>query len=136
VPKKIKWEVVMPIQKKIDRGITFPFGEGPEGISQSATGIELKKMSIMQILMTAIFERVMRPDYGSRIHELVFEHDKNYMESIIKEMIPKEIKAVDPSVEVVNITLEYPYENQVDVLIDFEYKGIVESVKVSVEKGQ
>jgi len=126
----------MPIQKKIDRGIAFPFGEGPEGISQSATGIELKKMSIMQILMTAIFERIMRPDYGSRIHELVFEHDKNYMEGIIKEMIPKEIKAVDPSVEVVNITLEYPYENQVDVLIDFEYKGIVESVKVSVEKGK
>lgn len=121
--------------KKIERGIAFPFGEGSEGISQSASGVELKKMSIMQILLTAKFERLMRPDFGSKISQLVFEHDRDYMESLIKEMIPKEIENVDSTIEVEAITIEYPTENQVDIYIDFVYKGTMTgTTKISIKK--
>jgi phage baseplate assembly protein W len=57
----------------VGRGIAWPPRVGPDGsIALTADTADLDS-SVRMVLLTAPGERVMRPDFGCRIHELVFE---------------------------------------------------------------
>lgn len=57
-----------------DYGMTFPQKFNKKGFFEFTNDIYLLiKMSIYQILGTRIGERVMLPEFGSRIHELLME---------------------------------------------------------------
>ena len=57
------------------RGPSFPLRAGGKGYFALSDNSTLIKESIRQILGTRVGERAMRRDFGSRIHELVFEPD-------------------------------------------------------------
>jgi phage baseplate assembly protein W len=62
----------MTENKLIGRGWTFPVGpDGSGGIGLSSDHNEIAE-SIRLIIGTSLGERVMRPDFGCRIHELIF----------------------------------------------------------------
>lgn len=55
-------------------GWTFPVALGPDGaVLMTATGDDAVRQSIWTILDTAPGERVMRPDFGCGVHDLVFQ---------------------------------------------------------------
>ncbi|MDY7090502.1 MAG: GPW/gp25 family protein [Actinomycetota bacterium] len=54
-------------------GLGFPFGIDVSGGVGAATGDPLLRSKIMQLLLTAPGERVNRPDYGTRLRDLVFD---------------------------------------------------------------
>ncbi len=56
----------------IGRGITFPMGVDHTGSISLTTGPEDLDRSIRVVLATAPGERVMRPQFGCRIWELLF----------------------------------------------------------------
>jgi len=53
-------------------GPTFPF-QAKEGTLSSSDGIVLIKQSVRVILETRLGERPFRRDFGSRLHELLFQ---------------------------------------------------------------
>ena len=68
----------------IGKGWAYPFQFGAKGgvltTADQADGstslegqLEHLRMDMAQILMTALGERLMRPTFGSRVHDLVFE---------------------------------------------------------------
>lgn len=57
----------------IGRGIAWPPRIGPDGSIRLTTDASDLDSSVRMVLLTAPGERVMRPEFGCRIHELVFE---------------------------------------------------------------
>jgi hypothetical protein len=56
----------------IGRGWTFPVGTDGSGRLSLSSGIDDIDEAISLILGTSLGERVMRPNFGCRIHDLVF----------------------------------------------------------------
>lgn len=73
----------------LGRGLSFPFR-----FSQQSGGAEMSAVtsrehahiheSIRQILGTKLGERFMRPDFGSRLHTLVFEPNGDVLKGLLR----------------------------------------------------
>lgn len=53
--------------------VAFPWHPDGRGRSATATAREHVRNLVLQVLLTAPGERVMRPDFGSGLHGMVFE---------------------------------------------------------------
>ena len=76
---------------RLSQGLSFPFrfdrrSGSPQVSSSTSDDHEHIKESIRQILGTRIGERFMRPDFGSRLHELVFEGNDAVLRGIDKAL--------------------------------------------------
>ena len=67
-------------------GLKLPFNRGKSGLfSQSQTTLEQAGSNIKNLLLTAKGERVMQPDFGSRLRDLLFEQYTEDLQDRIKE---------------------------------------------------
>jgi hypothetical protein len=57
----------------VGRGISFPFRVDQSGSIATSTGTDGIDSSLRMVLMTAPGERVMRPKFGCKIWDLLFE---------------------------------------------------------------
>ena len=90
-------------------GLTLPFNRGSSGLfSQSETTLEQAGSNIKNLLLTAKGERVMQPDFGSRLRDLLFEQ---YTEDL-EERIAEEIQ------EAMSTWLPYIVISSVDIIQD------------------
>lgn len=62
----------MSEQEYLGRGLPFPLRFDAKGQAALVDGEEAVRRSLWLILSTAIGERVMRPDFGCDLHDLVF----------------------------------------------------------------
>jgi len=117
---------VVPNEQKdwLGRGWAYPVAIDPitGGVATAEYEADIRQ-SILIILETARGERVMRPDFGCGIHDLVFEvmdvATLTRVESAVKESMIK----YEPRIEVRQITVN-PIQAATDgrLLIEFEYR--------------
>jgi phage baseplate assembly protein W len=67
----------------IGQGLAFPLQVNPQGGIALASGKHDIEQAIRVILSTALGERVMRPEFGCRIHELIFAPHDAATESLV-----------------------------------------------------
>jgi phage baseplate assembly protein W len=105
----------------IGRGWAFPvlpaagrlrFGGGEEKIRQS----------IWIILSTAPGERVMRPEFGCGIHELVFEANTAALRGLVQQQVREALTRFEPRVDVVDVRVETPGDGRNYLLIVIDYR--------------
>jgi phage baseplate assembly protein W len=60
-------------------GIAFPFSINELGQVASATSDDNIRGKILQVLLTSPGERVMRPEFGSGLHDLVFDPNNDVL---------------------------------------------------------
>jgi len=112
----------MDSNELLGTGWEFPpkFSKHTEGVAM-LSGEEDVYNSIYVILHTKLGERVMRDEFGSTIHELLFEpltaNMKTYMASSLKESLINN----EPRITIQNITLvqEDPTLGRVDINITY-----------------
>lgn len=68
----------------IFRGVAFPFQKRNKELPASAVDEELIKHSIIQIIMTQLGSRTMRPTFGSRAMDYIFENDDMIRAEMLK----------------------------------------------------
>ena len=85
----------------IGQGLAFPLQVDPRGGIALATGTHDIEQAIRIILMTAPGERVMRPEFGCRIHELVFAPHDASTESLAAYYVQVALERWEPRVEFV-----------------------------------
>ena len=69
-------------------GITLPIQIGNTAFNQSFTTIEQTKSNIKNLLLTKKYERLMQPQFGSGLQELLFEiNDEEFAEKIENTII-------------------------------------------------
>tara|TARA_A100001515_G_scaffold108757_1_gene89678 strand:- start:738 stop:1172 length:435 start_codon:yes stop_codon:yes gene_type:complete len=103
-------------------GLKLPFNKGRSGLfQQSQTTLEQAGSNIKNLLLTAKGERVMQPEFGSRLRELLFEQYTEELDERITEEIQKAISFWLPYITIskVDIIQDETNLNRTKVDLDF-----------------
>jgi uncharacterized protein len=87
----------------LGRGVGFPVSLSGEGNLNSADYEESVRQSILIILGTAKGERVMRPDFGCGIYDLVFETNTPSTAGRISQAVQEALLVFEPRIDVVDV---------------------------------
>ncbi len=110
------------LSRLIGRGWAFPPQIDSRGNLSLTSGDAEIQQSIHIILSTAIGERVMRPDFGCRIHELVFAPNNNATQSAAKRYIREALGRWEPRIQVKDIrTIPDPTNMAGILMIEIDY---------------
>jgi phage baseplate assembly protein W len=111
----------MAVEKDfLGKGWKFPVSIKNEKIA-SSEGEDSIKESIMIILGTAKGERVMRPDFGCGIQELVFAPNNTSTATLIGVYVKEALLKWEPRIEVMNISAVSDEEEGNRLNINIEY---------------
>ncbi len=103
-------------------GLKLPFTRDKAGLfGTTETTLEQAGFNIKNLLLTAKGERVMQPDFGSRLRELLFEHYTEDLSERIREEIEEAMSTWLPYITIssVNIIQDETNPNQTKVDLDF-----------------
>jgi len=104
-------------------GITLPLTFGNNTFEQSYLTNEQVKSNIKNLLLTKRGERVLQPDFGSGLQELLFEQNVDDLEGKIEDTINESLQQWLPYVTAEQINIESTDElrdnNRLNVSIDF-----------------
>lgn len=105
----------------LGRGWAFPvgFNKGANNVALAAEEEDIRQ-SLIILLNTSIGERVMRPDYGANIENLLFETINVTTASIIINRIKRAILFFEPRVKVDEIDMgPITEEGKIEVTVDY-----------------
>lgn len=107
-------------------GLAFPVQVNPRGEISLVSGAKDIEQSILIILGTRPGERVMRPEFGCRAHDLVFEPRDTTTASLIQDFVSEALKFWEPRIDVRAVDVDLDTEQDGAVLVNITY-GIKES---------
>lgn len=106
----------------IGRGWAFPPGIGHQGgVALTNERSELEQ-SMRIILSTAPGQRVMRPSFGCRLHELVFAPNNSHTAAQAKRYVEEALGMWEPRIEVVQVEVKPDAEFRNRLVIYIHYK--------------
>ena len=99
-------------------GVRFPLDHSQEGFFyKTKTILEQAKANMRKLLLTSLGERVMQPEFGSTLMDVIFNQGPD-VENDIDEAIREAVSNWLPYVIINEINM-FQQGNQVDVSIDF-----------------
>ena len=108
----------------LGQGWTFPLGvDGTRGIAMSRGEADIEH-SILAILGTAKGERVMRPEFGSSIHDFVFAPNNATTHGMLGYHVRDALAIWEPRIEVTDVDVAADELNPSRVLINIGYTVI------------
>jgi phage baseplate assembly protein W len=110
------------IKSFLGTGWSFPpaFGNR-DGQVKMLSDVEDIQSSLEILLTTRPGERVMRPDYGCNLDELLFEPLTTTFKTYIKDLVSTAILYYEPRIEVNNIDLDDTGELEGRIVISIDY---------------
>jgi len=97
-------------------GWKFPLQVTPGGTIAQSRYEQRVEESIYLILSTAKGERLMRPDFGCGIHDLVFAPDNVSTPTSVVQAVRKALTAYEPRIDVLNVHAD-PAPDQPNLLL-------------------
>ncbi|HYH04522.1 MAG TPA: GPW/gp25 family protein [Bacillota bacterium] len=115
----------MADQDFLGRGWAYPVNLQGRAISV-AEGEALIRQSIMIILGTAKGERVMRPDFGSDLNQLVFRSNDTATTALITLYTKDALLQWEPRIEVLDVavTADGTEDNRLNIAIEYRIKSL------------
>ena len=117
-------------------GITLPVRKGNTGyFEQAFSSFEQAKSNLKNLLLTRKGERIMQPNFGSGLHELLFEQADDKLEQRLEEEITNTVNFWLPYISIseieVTMTDEMKDRNQVDMKVVFTVGNTFEPQEVT-----
>jgi phage baseplate assembly protein W len=107
----------------LGRGWFAPIALDPRtGTVQSVAYEEDIRQSILIILMTAQGERVMRPDFGCGIHDLVFTSLDSTTLQLIRSSVEDAMRRYEARIELLDVTVDEEATSEGLLLVELEYR--------------
>lgn len=107
----------------LGRGWAMPVELDPRtGLVASVAYEEDIRQSIRIILETAPGERVMRPNFGCGIHELVFSVVDSTAIQQIRSTVQEALRRCEARIDVLDVTVEEAATTQGKLLVQIEYR--------------
>jgi phage baseplate assembly protein W len=103
-------------------GLAFPLSVTSQGALATASDNAKVEQSIWLILSTAKRERVMRPDYGCGIHDLVFSPSSPQSVGKIVDQLRRALVAQEPRIDVLDVASEAPPGEANLLLLRVDYR--------------
>jgi Bacteriophage baseplate protein W len=110
----------------LGRGWSFPVRlQGRAGTIRLSEYEDDVRESIRIILTTSKGERVMRPDFGCGIHDLVFQVINTTTMTDIEDSVRSALAAFEARIDVVNVSVaaDPGFEGKLTVSIDYVIRG-------------
>ena len=117
-------------------GITLPVQRGNTGyFSQAFNSFEQAKSNLKNLLLTRKGERIFQPNFGSGIHELLFEQSTNDLESRLQENITDSVNFWLPYINIdtidVNMTDEMKDRYTAEMKVQFTVGNVYEPQEIT-----
>jgi phage baseplate assembly protein W len=114
----------MPLHAKtfLGNGLNFPLRTDARGQVVLVTGSEDIEQSIRIIISTTPGERVMRPTFGCRANELLFEPRSAGTISMLQDYVYEALRMWEPRIEVLNVSVSTEDGQTGILLADIEYQ--------------
>ena len=107
----------------LGRGWAMPVELDPmTGLVKSVAYEDDIRQSIMIILETAPGERVMRPNFGCGIHELVFTAVDSTTIQLIRSSVQEALVRCEARVDVLNVSVDESATSEGKLLVELEYR--------------
>lgn len=87
-------------------GWTFPLQVTPTGALSTSSEEAKIEQSILLILSTAPGERLMLPDFGCGIHDLVFAPNNSATIGQVVDLVRRSLTTYEPRVDVLDVTAQ------------------------------
>ena len=104
-------------------GLTLPLQMSTNTFNQSYDNLLQLKSNVKNLLLTRKGERVAQPNFGTNLHNLLFEQNDDNLEGKIYQAVESSIKYWLPQLSIAEIVVEatdeMKNENQVGVSITF-----------------
>jgi phage baseplate assembly protein W len=106
----------------LGRGWRFPIGVGRDGRIPFVAGEDAIEEAIEIILGTSPGERVMRPEFGCGIWELVMETNTAQLHGRVQARVRDALVRWEPRIDVLDVRVESPPEQKNVLLIRLDYR--------------
>jgi phage baseplate assembly protein W len=107
----------------LGRGWAMPVELDPRtGMVASVAYEEDIRQSILIILKTAPGERVMRPNFGCGIHELVFTAVDSTAIQLIRSSVEEALRRFEARIDVLGVTVDEEATAEGRLLVEIEYR--------------
>jgi phage baseplate assembly protein W len=103
-------------------GWKFPLQVTPTGAIATSSEEQKIEESILLVLSTAPGERLMLPDFGCGIHDLVFEPNNSSTVTTVVDLVRRSLTKYEPRIDVVDVTAETSTEQPNLLLIRVDYR--------------
>lgn len=88
---------------------------------------DLVKAGVAAVLATSLFERVMLPEFGSRLYEIPFEQNDQFTNNLIEEYVVRAIERWEPRADIVSTSIT-SFQN--DITIKLKLKVNLETFSI------
>ena len=106
----------------LGRGWAFPVGVDARGRIAMAGGVEDIEQAMIMILLTPKSHRVMRPEFGSRLHELVFAPNDANTTGLAVSYVEEALRMWEPRIELQRVQASADPQSPERLLIHIEYQ--------------
>jgi phage baseplate assembly protein W len=109
-------------KKFLGRGWSYPVEPGSDRrVTYSAEEKKIRE-SVLLILGTARGERVMRPEFGSRLHELVFATVNASTRSLVSHYATEALVQWEPRIDVLRVAVRSETASPGVLMVEVEYR--------------
>ena len=112
-----------PSKDFLGTGWAFPVGVDARGRIALVRRERDVEEAMMMILLTPVGQRVMRPDFGCRIHELVFASNDASTEGLAVYYVEEALARWEPRITLREVTADADPSNPERLLIHIEYES-------------
>lgn len=106
----------------VGRGWAFPPQIGPQGgLALTSERTELDQ-AIRIILSTSPGQRVMRPTFGCRLHDLVFAPNNSHTAAQARRYVEEALGMWEPRINVTRVNVQPDPQDASHLLIEIEYR--------------
>jgi phage baseplate assembly protein W len=106
----------------VGRGWVFPPHIGPQGGLALTNDRNELEQSIQIILTTSPGQRVMRPTFGCRLHELVFAPNNNHTAIQARRLVEEALGMWEPRIRVTQVEARPDPDEPSRLVIEIEYQ--------------
>lgn len=106
----------------LGEGFRLPLAPGPLGALELVCEEECVEQSVRVILGTAKGERLMRPDFGCGIHDLVFAPNNLGTHTLVAHHVEEALARWEPRIRRVHVDVRADPEHAERILVELRYE--------------
>ena len=106
----------------LGRGWPFPFRPAPAGHLALLGGDDKIRQSIWILLSTAAGERLMLPEFGCGIHDLVFQANTAALRGVVQGKVREALVRWEPRIDLLDVRVDSPSDEGNLLLIRVDYR--------------
>ena len=110
------------VREIIGRGWTFPPQTDPQGRLALTNERNELQQSIHVILSTSPGQRVMRPTFGCRLQDLVFQPNNSHTSAQVRRYVEEALGMWEPRIKIHAVDVKPDLQDAGRLLIDIEYE--------------